>query len=73
MVRSVWLVSLICLCTLVPSLWAWNDKGHMVIARLAWKELKPDERARVFAILQKHPHYQAFLNEKKPDGYSEDE
>lgn len=73
MIRPAWFLSLICLCILVPSLWAWNDKGHMVIARLAWKELTPEERAKVFAILQKHPHYHQFHTEKKPDGYTEDE
>ncbi len=52
---------------------AWNDKGHMVIARLAWKELNEDERAKVIAILKLHPHYQEFFKEKKPDGFTEEE
>jgi hypothetical protein len=56
-----------------PALQAWNDKGHMVIARLAWKELTEAERAKVVAILQKHPHYQEFLSEKKPDGFTTEE
>jgi hypothetical protein len=52
---------------------AWNDKGHMVVARLAWKELTPDQRAKVLAILQKHPHYEEFLKAKRPDTIPEAE
>lgn len=52
---------------------AWNDKGHMVIARLAWQELKAEERAKVVEFLKSHPHYNEFLKEKKPDNFAEDE
>lgn len=52
---------------------AWNDKGHMVIARLAWQELTPAERSKVYQILQRHPHFAEFHKEKKPDGYTEEE
>jgi hypothetical protein len=57
----------------LPSTMAWNDKGHMVIARLAWKQLSPVEQSRIVSILKRHPHYQSFLAEKVPTGYSEDE
>ncbi|WP_020470173.1 S1/P1 nuclease [Zavarzinella formosa] len=52
---------------------AWNDKGHMVVARLAWKELKPEERAKVIEMLKSHPHYQEFLTANRPDNIPEDE
>jgi hypothetical protein len=52
---------------------AWNDKGHMVAARLAWKKLTEEERSKVLEILKKHPHYVEFLTTKRPDGFSEDE
>lgn len=67
------LLSLLLLFCGITSAEAWNDKGHMVIARLAWKELTPEERAKVYKILQRHPHFQEFLQEKKPDGFSEEE
>lgn len=69
--RSLSVVALLCLYTSMAC--AWNDKGHMVIARLAWKELTEAERAKVVAILKRHPHYQEFHSEKKPDGYTTDE
>lgn len=52
---------------------AWNDKGHMVIARLAWNGLTPDERAAVVGILKAHPHYDEFLKAQRPEAMSEDE
>ena len=73
MVRFAWLLSLVVLLVVDSALWAWNDKGHMVVARLAWKELTPEERARVYAILKRHPHYESFLKEQKPAGFTEEE
>lgn len=45
----------------------------MVIARLAWKQLTPVEQGRIVAILKRHPHYQSFLRDKIPNGFTEDE
>lgn len=36
---------------------AWDGKGHRVIACIAYQELHPSARARVDAILLKHPDY----------------
>src|SRR5205085_2765596 len=52
---------------------AWNEKGHMVVARLAWRQLTEKQRDQVVATLKKHPHYEEFLAAQKPDGFSEDE
>jgi hypothetical protein len=52
---------------------AWNEHGHMVVARLAWRQLNEDQRTKVVAILKKHPHYDDYLAARKPDGLSEDE
>jgi len=52
---------------------AWNDRGHMVVARLAWKKLNDCQRARVVALLRKHPHYKEYLAAGRPEGFSEDE
>lgn len=48
------------------SAFAWNNKGHMVVARLAYLQLSSDERAAAQAILQQHPHYDEFLKASKP-------
>jgi hypothetical protein len=52
---------------------AWNDKGHMTVARLAWNQLKPDERAFIVKLLKKHPNYVDFLAKARPAGFTEDE
>ncbi|MGL5094981.1 MAG: S1/P1 nuclease [Planctomycetia bacterium] len=51
----------------------WNEKGHMVVARLAWSRLQPDERAWVVDVLKRHPHYDEFLAANRPAAFSEDE
>jgi hypothetical protein len=51
----------------------WNDKGHMVVAHLAWKELTVEERAKVVQFLQRHPHYAEYLKHDRPDNIPEDE
>ena len=52
---------------------AWNEHGHMVVARLAWNQLSADQRAKVIAILKNHPHYSEYLAARKPEGFTEDE
>jgi hypothetical protein len=52
---------------------AWFDKGHMVVAQLAWKKLNDRQRSQIISVLKKHPHYEEFLTAKRPDGISEDE
>jgi hypothetical protein len=59
---------------LVPtSLLAWNEKGHLAIARLAWLKLSPAERAACAEILKGHPHYQEYLTADKPEAISTEE
>lgn len=52
---------------------AWNNKGHMVVARLAYLKLSPEERAAAYAILKKHPHYDEFLAAGRPHNVAEEE
>jgi hypothetical protein len=52
---------------------AWNDKGHMVVARLAWQKLSEKERAKAIEILRRHPHYAEYLSAGRPEGFDEDE
>jgi len=66
-------IALVFLVVIATPAFAWNDKGHMVVARLAWRQLTDKQRDQVIAILKKHPHYEEFLAAKKPDGFSEDE
>ncbi len=50
-----------------PIAYAWNAKGHMVIARLAWLKLSSEERDAAFEILKKHPHFNEYLADDRPD------
>lgn len=52
---------------------AWNDAGHMLIARIAWLRMTPAERAKVSEVLKQHPHYGSYLIAKCPDDVPRDE
>lgn len=45
---------------------AWNDAGHMLIARIAWLRMTPEQRTRVSDVLKHHPHYESYLTDKCP-------
>ena len=51
---------------LTESAQAWNDAGHMLIARISWLRMTPDQRAKVSDVLKKHPHYESYLTDKCP-------
>jgi hypothetical protein len=40
---------------------AWNGTGHEVIADIAWRELTPETKAKISAILRATPDYDALL------------
>jgi S1/P1 Nuclease len=63
------LATLLFLCS--PAM-AWNDKGHMVVAKLAWDKLTPPQRQAAITILKGHPHYAEFLAANRPDNFDED-
>lgn len=66
-------IVLLALAAVTSSTQAWNNKGHMTVARVAWNELKAEERKKVVEILKSHPHYEEFLRGQRPDNMTEDE
>jgi S1/P1 Nuclease len=66
-------LALIVLLAAASTCHAWNNKGHMTVARLAWNELTEAERAKILDILKAHPHLDEFLRADRPDNFSEDE
>lgn len=52
---------------------AWNDAGHMTIARIAWDFLSTDERASINSILRQHPHLDSLLRQGQPEGVPAEE
>jgi hypothetical protein len=56
----------------VPAI-AWNDRGHMLIALLAYRNLDSQQKGKVNEILSRHPHYELFLTSNQPMGVTKDE
>ncbi|HLQ43896.1 MAG TPA: S1/P1 nuclease [Planctomycetaceae bacterium] len=50
---------------------AWNDTGHLVIARIAYLRLSDKQRQAVFQRLRHHPHFDSYFQEHRPAGTSE--
>ena len=54
-------------CFTAPSeTFAWNDAGHLTIARIAWDTLTEGDRIAVVTILREHPHLDALLLKNCP-------
>jgi hypothetical protein len=70
--RNRLLVALV-LWLLPSAAFGWNEKGHMVVARLAWLKLDPAARRAATEILKQHPHYDEFLTAECPPGFCVDE
>jgi len=54
---------------------AWNDRGHMTVAYIAYKQLTPTARDRVNALLQLNPKYKDWSDavDKQVPGASADD
>jgi hypothetical protein len=53
---------------LIPNLApAWSGAGHELIAAEAYRELSPDLKAEVFAVLKAHPDYAKWANAYHPN------
>ncbi len=50
---------------------AWNDAGHMTIARVAWERLSPAARSAATALLAAHPGYERDLLAEMPGDWTD--
>src|SRR5262245_37454665 len=57
----------------VQPAFAWNDRGHMIVARIAYQRLNDADRAKIHKILKQHPHYESYLAKDRPEEASEEE
>ena len=57
----------------VGSTFAWNDAGHLTIARIAWERLNDSQREKVVKLLREHPHREQLLLKNRPDDATEAE
>ena len=65
--RGIQFITLLCLIVSCGSnVFAWNDLGHMTIARIAYEQLTDGERAAVVSILRHHPHLNEVLLKDRP-------
>lgn len=46
--------------------WAWNSRGHMIVAAIAWEDMTPAAQARADALLKLNPRYGAWTASAKP-------
>lgn len=46
---------------------AWNDRGHMVVAAVAWEEMTPQTREKVHALLKLNPQYRDWIKGVPPE------
>ncbi len=71
------LISFVAVCAValasIGSVAAWNDAGHLTIARIAWSRLTDSQREKVVALLRKHPHRDSLLLKNRPEGATEEE
>lgn len=60
-------------CVVFNSSWllAWNNVGHMLVAKIAFDQLTGPQRQAAVDILRAHPHYQRYLRTDRPDEISE--
>lgn len=52
---------------------AWNAKGHMTVALLAYRKLSDSQKAQIDTLLRAHPHYKLLLANEVPAGVNEAE
>ena len=65
MVRKIVAAVALAAC-FVPALPAWNETGHRLIAAIAYDNVTPQTRARVDALLRRHPDYESILTKNAP-------
>ena len=45
------------------SAWAWNARGHMTVAAVAWEKMTPQARSRATVLLRLNPDYSAWIQD----------
>jgi S1/P1 nuclease len=55
-------VAIVTVVLVASPLFAWDGKGHMTVAYIAYKNLSDDTRIRVDELLKKNPQYHSWTN-----------
>lgn len=64
---AVLILAIVFLVSSVNSATAWNFCGHRVVALIAWRQLSPEKRQEVIALLKQHPRYEEDFGSRMPD------
>lgn len=46
---------------------AWNGRGHMTVAAVAWNHMTPEAKTRAGALLQRNPAYAGWVSDVPPE------
>ncbi|MDP1797238.1 MAG: S1/P1 nuclease [Planctomycetaceae bacterium] len=52
---------------------AWSDAGHKIIAAIAWRQLRPEQRHEVLRLLSHHPRYEEDFLRQQPESLTDEE
>src|SRR5262245_20466160 len=66
----LWL-ALVAVAVCVTPLRAWNGRGHMLVAFIAYQHLTPPAKATVHALLQLNPQFDMFVDDVPPNASEE--
>jgi hypothetical protein len=70
-ITAILFLFVLCALAAAPSQ-AWNDRGHMTVAYIAYKQLSPTARDRVNALLELNPFHKRWAD-AVPAGVSDDD
>lgn len=45
---------------------AWSESGHKIVGSIAFRQLSPDQQAKIVAILKNHPRWKEDFESKMP-------
>jgi hypothetical protein len=64
----------VCLAAICSTAFAWSEAGHKIVGAIAFRQLSPEQQAKIVAILKNHPRWQEDFQAKMPaDLKSEEE
>lgn len=72
-VGILFVAAMVAISLAASPLWAWNDAGHMVVARIAWLRLTESQRQVVFTRMKAHPHFETSLISRRPENATDAE
>ena len=70
MLRIATFAALVLICS---TAFAWNATGHKITGSIAFRQLSPDQQAKIVAILKHHPRWKEDFEGKMAEGLADDD